>query len=37
MRGSRMMSERPLLMSEKVLFVVAGPLALLEVIAALFV
>jgi hypothetical protein len=36
-REEGMMSERPLLMSEKVLFVVAGPLALLEVIAALFI
>jgi hypothetical protein len=31
------MSEKPLLMSEKALFVVAGPLALLGTIAALFI
>ena len=30
------MIERPLLMSEKVMFVVAGPLALLGTITALF-
>jgi hypothetical protein len=30
-----MLSEKPLLMSEKVLFMVAGPMALLGTIAAL--
>jgi hypothetical protein len=33
--GSRMLSEKSLLMSEKVLFMVAGPMALLGTIAAL--
>jgi hypothetical protein len=33
----KIMIERPLLMSEKVLFVVAGPPALLGIIAALFI
>lgn len=31
------MIERPLLMSEKVMFVVAGPSALLGMVAALFI
>lgn len=30
-----MLSEKPILMSEKVLFIVAGPIALLATIAAL--
>ena len=34
---NRMMSERPLLMSEKVMFAVAGPPALLGMIVALFI
>jgi hypothetical protein len=35
MRGSRTLSDKPMLMSEKMLLIAAGPVALLLVVAAL--